>query len=182
MLGALGDLNAVRKTRGLAPIEIGIGVHTGKLMLGTIGGSKRLDMAIIGDVVNLASRIEGLTKLYGTTMVISEVTHAHLRQTNRFEMRLLDRVVPKGKTMALDVFEVLDGQSPASRETKLANRVEFARAYLLLRTGHIKDALSAFTRLAPNDPAAGLHARRLSEVLTHGIPSGWDGVHHLDVK
>ncbi|MBD0390326.1 MAG: response regulator, partial [Nostoc sp. C3-bin3] len=100
--------NEHRQKQGYAPIAIGIGLHTGSLMLGTIGERERMESTVIADAVNLASRLEGLTKLYGAGILISEQTLSCLDRPEDYKYRFLDRVMVKGKKAAVSVFEIYE--------------------------------------------------------------------------
>ncbi len=92
-------------TFGGREIRIGIGIHFGRLMMGAIGAKNRIDMSVIGDTVNLASRLEGLTKFYKIDVMISESTHVRLKNPAKFNFRVLDMVRPKGKHEAIRIYE-----------------------------------------------------------------------------
>lgn len=111
MLAALEGFNAERRATGLPPIEIGIGINTGSLMLGTIGEKHRMDGTVISDAVNLAARIEGLTKDYAAPMLISEFTYRELSNPEARAIRPVDVVVVKGKTRPVAIYAV--SPSPA---------------------------------------------------------------------
>lgn len=111
MLAALEGFNAERRATGLPPIEIGIGINTGSLMLGTIGEKHRMDGTVISDAVNLAARIEGLTKDYAAPMLISEFTYRELSNPEASAIRPVDVVVVKGKTRPVAIYAV--SPSPA---------------------------------------------------------------------
>ena len=89
--------NAQRLARGQIPVEVGIGIHTGKLMLGTIGEKERMEGTVISDAVNTAARLEGLTKRYGVNIIISGDTLSRLEQLGKYSHRILDRVKVKGR-------------------------------------------------------------------------------------
>jgi class 3 adenylate cyclase len=111
MLAALEGFNAERRATGVPPIEIGIGINTGSLMLGTIGEKHRMDGTVISDAVNLAARIEGLTKDYAAPMLISEFTYRELSNPEASAIRPVDVVVVKGKTLPVAIYAV--SPSPA---------------------------------------------------------------------
>ena len=109
MLKTLADYNLTRGRPGRPCFNIGIGIHTGKLMLGTVGGQNRMDGTVISDAVNLASRIEGMTKKYGANLLISEGTYSRLNDKAKYAIRPLDRVKAKGKTEAVMIYAVSEG-------------------------------------------------------------------------
>lgn len=101
----LNEFNRNRLSIGYRPLQIGIGLNTGMLMMGTIGHEDRLSTTVIGDTVNLAARLESLTKEYKTPMLVSEFTVTKLNQTTGFELREIDSVVVKGKSNAVKIYE-----------------------------------------------------------------------------
>lgn len=109
----LVDYNNGRARGGYDPIRFGIGIHEGPLMLGTIGENKRMDSTVISDAVNAASRLEGLTKKYSADILVSGEILRSLAKPNDFESRFLAEELVKGKTKAVQVFELI-GRSPPS--------------------------------------------------------------------
>ena len=140
MLDCLTEYNETRQRPGRLPLSIGIGINTGSLMLGTVGGESHLDTTVISDAVNLASRIEGLTKIYGTPLLISHGTFLQLEDTNNYMIRLIDRVSVKGKSEKVSVFEVFDADPPEIKDAKLAERTHFEQAVFLY---HVQDYAGA---------------------------------------
>ena len=113
MLDTLAAYNKEREAIGHRPIFIGIGLNTGLMMLGTVGGRNRMESTVISDAVNLASRVESMTKSYGTSLLITEHTYCGLKDPSRYGIRFADRVMVKGKTQPQSVYEVFDGDPPA---------------------------------------------------------------------
>ena len=104
MQAKLKELNAAWKAAGLPEIATGVGVNTGEMIAGTIGSDQVRSYTVIGDAVNLGSRIESLNKQYGTTVLVSESTVKELK--HQYDLRALGDVVVKGKTQAVAIFEV----------------------------------------------------------------------------
>ena len=183
MLEALESFNQALAEEGQPPILIGIGLNSGPLMLGTIGGQDRLSCTVIGDPANTAARTEGMTKLYGASLLITEGTYERLADPSQYRIREVDRVQAKGKTKAIAIYEVLDAE-PADRiEDKWATQRDFAAALALYREGDFSAAGAAFdtlVRRAPLDGAARLYVERCREGRPR--PDPWDGVTRLDHK
>jgi class 3 adenylate cyclase len=99
--------NGHRAKHGYRPIRVGYGIHAGTLMMGTIGESRRMDSTVISDTVNVASRLEGLTKKFGVTLLTSEAFINRLEHPESFEFRFVAEETVKGKSQAIKVYEVL---------------------------------------------------------------------------
>ncbi|MGH0034104.1 MAG: adenylate/guanylate cyclase domain-containing protein [Myxococcota bacterium] len=166
MSSALRDLNREQREDDsrARPIEIGIGVNAGPLMLGTIGGTRRLSGGVIGDAVNIASRVEALAKVYGTRFIVTDRSVASLVDPSRFALRELDRVVVRGRRDSISVFEVLDALDEQTRELRLSNLVRFAEARTLLGAGEDSRAREGFAACLERDPTDGASALYLDRL------------------
>ncbi|HIK10394.1 MAG TPA: GAF domain-containing protein [Oscillatoriaceae cyanobacterium M33_DOE_052] len=163
MLQCLGEYNQHRVNSGYAPIQNGIGINTGSLMLGTVGGQNRMDGTVISDAVNLASRVEGLTKNYGLALLITEQTYSRLQRPGDYAIRQIDRVKVKGKSQLVTVYEVFDGDVPDIKAGKWATLEMFAAALSLYHQGHRSDAASLFAdclAVNPGDSVARIYFNR----------------------
>ncbi|MDB5487554.1 MAG: adenylate/guanylate cyclase protein, partial [Reyranella sp.] len=157
MIDALDRFNAARRLRGLEPVNIGTGLNTGSLMMGTIGELHRMDGTVISDAVNLASRVESLTKVYRVRMLISQYTYDHLVDPAAYAIRPLDVVVVKGKTRPVVLFEVFDRDPPDAHAAKLKTReplLQGVAALLQHDTATARVHFEESLALAPGDPAA----------------------------
>ncbi len=152
MLETLKEYNQHRGNSGYAPIKIGIGINTGSLMLGTVGGRNRMDSTVISDAVNLASRLEGLTKEYSVPLLISHHTFWELEDANKYCIRLIDRVQVKGKSEWITVNEVFDADPPAVREGKLATLTIFMEAWILYNQNKFTEASQVFQECLRRNP------------------------------
>lgn len=144
MLEILTEYNQSRGRINRPKLTIGIGINTGCLMLGTVGGKNRMDGTVISDAVNLASRVENLTKNYGVSLLITEQTYIKLKSPENYDMRIIDTVKVKGKSQPVTVYEVFDADKPIIRERKLATLPIFNEALSLYRQGQLVDAKRLF--------------------------------------
>jgi class 3 adenylate cyclase/HAMP domain-containing protein len=179
------EYNEFREKNGEMPIAIGVGVHTGSLMLGIVGEQERMDGTVISDNVNLASRLEGLTKMYGAGMIISESTLEKIPDPKKYMLRFLDKVKVKGKTAPVSIFEVLNGESSQTVQIKLETREDYEKALELYFNARFEEAIKAFQAIYNrnhDDKACSLFIKRCESMLKAGVPENWDGVAALDEK
>jgi class 3 adenylate cyclase/CheY-like chemotaxis protein len=148
MLRQIPVYNTHRARFGYEPIKIGIGVHAGAVMLGIIGHERFMQGTVISDAVNLAARLEALTKTYGVSLVISSQVLSGLHDPNRFHYRFLDSVRLKGKTGTVPVYEVFDADPPALAEKKMRIRQDFERGVYEFHAGNYAAASSLFEDLS----------------------------------
>ena len=177
--------NEKRVKRGYEPINSGASIHTGSLMLGTIGEEERMESTVISDAVNLAFRLEGLTKLYGASIVISQHSLFGLEQPTQYQFRFLDRVRVKGKKEAVSVFEIFDGDPAEIVELKLETRTDFEKGLLYYHSQEFTKAQEHFEQVLkcnPDDKAAQLYLKRITYFAQYGVPLDWEGIEALTEK
>jgi class 3 adenylate cyclase len=185
MLQRLTEYNQTQHHAARPPIRIGIGLNTGKLMLGIIGEEHRMEGTVISDAVNLASRIEGMTKMYGASLLISEHTFRRLSEPERYLIRLIDRVAVKGKAEPVTVYEILNGEPKDVREKKESLRKDFDYAVRLYQVKKFEEAKNLFESCLlryPEDKATTIYIARCEHHLQYGCDDNWDGVMHLESK
>jgi len=175
-------LNKERYNHRLPSIKVGIGLHIGNLMLGTIGEEKRMEGTVISDAVNLASRLEGLSKLYGAAIVVSGEILADLTHPEQYHYRFLGKVRVKGKQEPVQVFEIIDGETEKIKQQKIALKMEFDQAIQFYFQQNFKEAILRFRLILtqfPEDVAADFYVRRCEYYLMQGTPPNWEGVESL---
>ena len=185
MFKALSEFNKDRLRSGKEEIHIGIGINTGMLIFGTLGEKDRMEGSVISDAVNLAARLEGLTKLYKTQLLISEVTFKKLT-LGVFKARLIDKVAVKGKETSVLVYEVLDAETPELFKKKQDTIKFFEQGWNLYQNQRFEEAQHLFCRcleLAPEDTVANLYVERCKNLISGGWNTEtWDGVNRMETK
>lgn len=162
--------NESRAAGGLAPVDFGIGIHAGNLMLGTVGERMRMDGTVISPVVNLASRLEGLTKEFGIGIVVSEYVAGEVGNEVR-DMRYLGRVSVKGARDPVAVYEIFEGEDEEVRRLRAASRAAFEAGARCAVEGKYAEALSEFRgalQECPDDPALDYYLRLLGNAAPTG--------------
>ena len=180
----LHSYNATARESGQHEINIGIGLNTGKMMLGTLGEANRMEGSVISDAVNLASRLEGLTKIYGANILVSEMTHNAL--ADEFVSRRVDLVAVKGKEKPVGIYEIIDGEPNQGRVLKEKTTASFNEGVSYYYAQEFEKASSCFRRvleLNVGDQAANRYLDRCQILLREGWdPATWDGIERLQIK
>ncbi|MFP4009638.1 MAG: adenylate/guanylate cyclase domain-containing protein, partial [Spirulinaceae cyanobacterium] len=147
MQKCVGEYNTEIRAKSQPAIAIGIGIHTGNLMLGTIGEEQRMESTVISDAVNLASRLEGLTKTYGAGLIISDRTLLSLANPEQYCIRFLGSVRVKGKRQPASIFEVYDADSDRLKAFKQETKDIFEQAVMLFQDDKFQEASLIFQEL-----------------------------------
>jgi class 3 adenylate cyclase len=187
MLRALEEFNTERAFAGAVAVDIGIGLNTGRLTLGTIGGADRLKCGVIGDAVNVAARIESLTKRYRVQLLISGETHRQLSHPLRRSTRLVDRVRVAGHDQPVELFEVFETDPPLVRERKRSALGRWEAAMEHYFAGRFPEALPLLSGLRTSstledDPVLTVHLARAQRYAQSPPGPDWDGVETLSEK
>jgi len=178
-------LNVRRKSRGEVEIRFGLGITSGPLMLGAIGGGPRLESNVVGDTANLSARTEGLTKLFGSQILFTHRTKERLQDPGKFSFRELDRVIVVGRERASTIYELMDVDPPDLLAQKQQVLAQFESGLEHYRTGDFTAACKRFeacVALAPDDPAAALYMERCRTLASQPKPEDWSGLTVLGWK
>lgn len=185
MMRRVNEYNEKRKKKGRKPIMVGIGLHTGPLILGILGDDVRMDVNVVSDSVNTASRMEGLTKHYGASMIFSENTLSKIREQDAFQYRMLGLVKAKGKTRPIKIYEILDGAVTSSNDLKVKTKEEFETGLQNYFSKNFVTAAANFknvTNRNPDDKSAALYLKLSAKYMVDGVSEQWDGIEIMDLK
>ena len=181
MLQSLARLQAGWESRGVPRLEVCIGINTGPMLVGNMGSKRRFNFTVIGDSVNLASRLEGLNREFGTDLIISEGTF--LQAKDQIVVRELDLIRVKGKIHPVKVYEVLGLAADSGRVSDLVSR--FEKGLEAYRSGHWKTAIEIFQDLIgdyPLDAPSHVFTKRCRNLLAQPPEGVWDGVFVMKSK
>ncbi len=178
------NFNLHLREDGVAPVQIGIGMHTGCLMVGIIGEQERWQGTVIADAVNLSERLEQLTKVYGVSTIMSGQTLERLADPARYHHRFLGRARVKGKREPAAVFELFDGDPPDAIQHKIETRTDLEAGLNLYYNRRFAEASVKFNHVLERNPAdqpARLYLTRSAYYLVHGPGPEWsDGSSAID--
>ena len=198
-LGMLHELHILHQRwaqEGAPLLRMGVGIHTGEMIVGNIGSNQRLDYTVIGDNVNLGSRLEGITKTYGVDMLISEATYKAMvaEESETLPCRLIDLVAVKGKSIPIAVYEPLPAEG-GQRVKSMNNSVyaaKFNEAFdhyrnrrwdeaIALYESFLADASEDLPRPGPDHPST-LMIERCKQYKASPPPDNWDGSFVMTAK
>jgi signal transduction histidine kinase/class 3 adenylate cyclase/sugar lactone lactonase YvrE len=184
-LKSLATLNEQREVDGAPPIRIGIGLHTGKIRIGIVGERERAQGDIVSDAVNLAARVEGLTKLYGASIIITDDTLERVQHPDAYNMRFMGRVRVKGKAEPVSIFEVFDAEPEPVVAERLRTKEQFDDAlkkYFEGRFAECRASLEDLSRNVASDKAVHLYLENAKKLEAEGGIEDWDGVETISEK
>ncbi|RKZ87881.1 MAG: guanylate cyclase, partial [Candidatus Parabeggiatoa sp. nov. 1] len=173
MFKRLSEYNLTRGRPGRPILNIGIGLNSGQLMLGTVGNPKRMEGTVISDAVNLASRIENMTKIYHTPLLITENTYQQLTEPSQYKIRVIDRVAVRGKIEPVTIYEVFDTQEPIQVELKSTTLADFEQGFQDFHHGQFEPAQKAFEKVLQinyDDKVAQIYVENCRKVLGFIMP------------
>jgi adenylate cyclase len=185
MQKAVREFNVSRVLKKKSPIKIGIGLHTGSLIMGITGDKQRLDATTISDTVNTASRLETLTKYYKGDILLSEDSLKNMNGNDSFHLRHLGMVQLKGKTKPVAIYECFDGSDENNIQKKLSSLSLFNQAMSDYFNKSFAEATSRFHQVLeihPDDMTTKLFLGNAHHYLNNGVPENWIAVEEMNRK
>ena len=179
------EYNLRRISEGYPSIRIGIGAHTGHIMVGMIGEAARMEGDVLSDNVNLTARLEGLSKYYGVSFLVSGELVEKLSSREKYHIRFLDKVQVKGRESPIMIYEVFDADADFLKEKKLETLEAFAQGQQMYFHQDFRQAMICFEdilRISPDDHAARFYLSRSQHFLKNGVPQDWQGIERRTVK
>ncbi|MGL1893328.1 MAG: cache domain-containing protein [Spirochaetaceae bacterium] len=181
----LSKYNASQNKIGEAPITVGIGIHTGPVVIGTVGSKDRMDTTVLGDSVNIASRLEGLTAYYGVGIIVSYQTLHSLKNIESFKYRELDWITVKGRSTSMQIYEIYDYLPKDICKLKRESGQYIQQGLHLRQSQKWDDAIIAFNKaieIYPDDKVAQFHIEQCKLLQKNVHNLDWDGASVFQVK
>lgn len=181
----LQTYNLERSSKNRLPVKIGVGMQNGKLIMGITGDTERLDAAIISDTVNTAARIEGLSKYYGASILLTGSCKKKLENPTDFDFRYLGAVKVKGKQKPIDLYECINGDSAELLEHKLSSSATFKKGLDLYLNKEFAMAAVTFQRIFKknnNDVTSKLFLNKSAHLITQELGEDWQGIQSMTTK
>jgi adenylate cyclase len=178
----LAELRDKWKSEGKPELEARIGINTGIMLVGNLGSKRIMDYTVMGDNVNLASRLEGTNKEYGTVVMVSEATYAEIK--DKFVCRELDSLRVKGRAKGVAVYELIETNETGVPQERRELNEAYAGALALYRAQRFQEAKAAFSAIYErhHDYASKMFAKRCEEYIASPPPADWDGVYTMTTK
>ena len=179
------EYNKSRINKNKIPIRVGVGMHSGPLMVGIIGDDERWESGVHSDTVNTAARMEGMTKYYGVSIVVSETVVKNMMCPAKYLIRFLDKVRVKGKTDPLKVYEIFNTDPEDLIDKKLRTSTLFSEGQMHYYSKNFREAVKCFTdvlTILPNDVSTRQYIKEASKYLYEGVPENWDGIRNMSEK
>lgn len=176
--GELIAYNEGRRRAGYIPVDVGIAIHHGPLMMGIVGEEQRWEGNVISEDVNVTSVLEKLSKELGANILVTREFFDQMREPERFRHRTLGRITPEGQEQALELIDVYEGDPDLLRQAKDRTKALFERGLLLCQEGRFYDARETFVeviKLNRLDKAAKLYFYLCDEYYQKGTQAGWNG-------
>jgi predicted ATPase/class 3 adenylate cyclase len=185
MSKSLEQFNKGLAAKAPSGLKVGIGINTGPLVLGTMGANDRMQCSVLGDTVNLASRVEQLTRVYDAQFLITGNTLHALEHPAAFSTRIVDCVAVKGKAIAVKLYEVLDAETDERRSLKEATRPLLSaamEAYYARDFAHACLLFSEAMTIDPDDPVLSIFTARANRFIAEPPDADWQGFEKLYQK
>ena len=181
MMATLKGLQQKWAAEGRPFVDIGVGINSGDMVVGNMGSNMRFDYTVMGDNVNLSSRLEGINKEYGTHIVISEFTYEVVKE--EVFCRELDAVRVKGKKLPVKIYELICERKDAAEHEEYIGRFHAGLAHY--KAAHWDEGIAAFKsvlEIRPDDPPAKLYIQRCQDLKENPPEGEWDGVFTMTRK
>jgi two-component system sensor histidine kinase ChiS len=183
MKKVVATYNTFRVKSKYPPIQVGIGIHNGPIMLGTIGDEYRIEGTVISDTVNVAARLEALTKAYGGSIIISSSIFFSLQDPSIYFYRFLGHVQVKGKRDSVPIYEIFDNSESGQIKQKTKDFFEKGLLAYLSRDFVLAERyFDSVLDIDSYDRAARLYLDRAREYIKTGVPDDWEGQEKIDIK